>query len=600
MLQVLGGEVSFPRKIALMSETTNQDNPQDERDLLADALLAAGHGVWHWNLLDGSAWYSAGFRKMLGFTDSAEFPDRFETFASRVHADDIGRVHHAVATHLDGNEKFDLEFRMRTKDGTWSWFRARGRSVVEDGNATKMLGTLTEWPLSSARDQLAASASDKLAAALHDQSQSSRALEKANQELQRARAIAEAATVSMSQFLANMSHEIRNPMNAILGFVGLLTEEKKDLAERDSIVNTIQQNGRLLLDLLNDILDLSKIEAGGMGVEIISCAPLNIIQDVVSLMQPQALDRGLELFVELKSPIPEIIETDPKCLRQILLNLIGNAIKFTEHGGVKVLVDLSRQPLEPRVEPDQSDVTPAATRIQIQVMDTGIGIEDAQRPKLFHRFIQADASTTRRFGGTGLGLTISRRLSRMLGGDISSSSQVGLGSVFTVEIGIGNASLDRMIKVIPPQTPAQLESKSKIQVVDPRQIELNAKISVLVAEDGEDNRRLIVHHITRAGMKITEANNGGEAVDLAIAAQKQGRAPDVILMDMQMPIMDGYAATEKLRSLGWKGVIIAITAHAMSSDRDRCMKSGCDEYLTKPIDKDALIQAVQNLAQIKR
>jgi len=280
--------------------------------------------------------------------------------------------------------------------------------------------------------------------------------------------------------------------------------------------------------------------------------------------------------------------------------LIGNAIKFTEHGGVKVLVDLSRQPLEPRVEPDQSDVTPAATRIQILVMDTGIGIEDAQRPKLFHRFIQADASTTRRFGGTGLGLTISRRLSRMLGGDISSSSQVGLGSVFTVEIGIGNASLDRMIKVIPPQTPVQLESKSKIQVVDPRQIELNAKISVLVAEDGEDNRRLIVHHITRAGMKITEANNGGEAVDLAIAAQKQGRAPDVILMDMQMPIMDGYEATEKLRSLGWKGVIIAITAHAMSSDRDRCMKSGCDEYLTKPIDKDALIQAVQNLAQIKR
>ena len=176
-----------------MSETTNQDNPQDERDLLADALLAAGHGVWHWNLLDGSAWYSVGFRKMLGFTDSAEFSDRFEAFASRVHSDDIGRVHHAVATHLDGNEKFDLEFRMRTKDGAWSWFRARGRSVVENGNATKMLGTLTEWPLSSARDQLAASASDKLAAALHDQSQSSRALEKANQELQRARAIAEAA-----------------------------------------------------------------------------------------------------------------------------------------------------------------------------------------------------------------------------------------------------------------------------------------------------------------------------------------------------------------------------------------------------------------------
>ena len=590
-----------------MSETTNKDNAQDEKDLLAAALQAAGHGVWHWNLLDGSAWYSAGFRKMLGFSDSAEFPDRFETFASRVHPDDIGRVHHAVATHLDGEDKFDLEFRMRVKDGTWSWFRARGRSVVEDGKSTKMLGTLTEWPLSSARDQLAASASDKLAAALHDQSQSSRALEKAradlqiqNQELQRARATAEAATMSKSMFLANMSHEIRTPMTAILGFVDLLTEEQKDLAEREFIVNAIRRNGKHLLTIINDILDLSKIEAGGMGVEIISCAPLNIIQDVVLLMQPQALDRGLELFVELKSPIPETIETDPTRLRQILMNLIGNSIKFTEHGGVKVLVHFTNEPMEPRVEPDQSDAAPAANRIQVQVMDTGIGIDDVQRQKLFHPFTQADASTTRRFGGTGLGLTISRRLSRMLGGDIFSSSQAGLGSIFTVEIGIGNANLDRMITVLTPQTPVHLESKSKIQSEDPQQIIHNAKTSVLVAEDGEDNQRLMVHHLTRAGMKITVANNGHEAVDLAIAAQKQGRAPDVILMDMQMPVMDGYEATEKLRSLGWRGAIIAITAHAMNGDRDRCMKSGCDEYLTKPIEKDALIQAVQNLAKFKR
>ena len=157
-----------------------------------------------------------------------------------------------------------------------------------------------------------------------------------------------------------------------------------------------------------------------------------------------------------------------------------------------------------------------------------------------------------------------------------------------------------MITVLTPQTPVHLESKSKIQSEDPQQIIHNAKTPVLVAEDGEDNQRLMVHHLTRAGMKITVANNGHEAVDLAIAAQKQGRAPDVILMDMQMPVMDGYEATEKLRSLGWRGAIIAITAHAMNGDRDRCMKSGCDEYLTKPIEKDALIQAVQNLAKFKR
>lgn len=587
----------------MSKKPTSVENP-DPQDRLAKALEAAGHGAWLWNLDDGSAWYSSTFRKILGLSHE-QFPDRFESFASHVHPEDLSRVHHAVATHLDGKSEFDLEFKMRTNEARWRWVRVRGRTVIEDGQSSVMMGTLTEWPLSAGRDRLAASASDQLAAALHDQSKSSRELEKAkadlqnqNQDLQRAREKAEAAATSMSLFLANMSHEIRTPMTAILGFAEVLSEEQANPADQSFAVGAIRRSSEDLLTIINDILDLSKIEAGGMGVEIVPCAPLSIIQDVVALMQAQALSSGLELFMELKAPVPEIIETDPTRLRQILINLIGNAIKFTEHGGVKVVVDLNKEKLEPRIDQDSSDAPPADIRLRIQVMDTGIGINDAQRNRLFQRFTQADPSTTRRFGGTGLGLTISRHFSRMLGGNITSTSEVGLGSVFTVEIGIGNAGPHEMVSILPPYPHEKVNLKLKNGAASNNPKQSKKEITVLVAEDGEDNQRLIVHHLSRAGMKVIVANNGLEAVDLAVAAQKQSSAPDVILMDMQMPIMDGYEATLKLRELGWRGAIVAITAHAMTGDRERCTQAGCDDYLTKPINSKALIQTVQKFAQI--
>ena len=587
-----------------MSKKPTRAETSDPQDRLAMALEAAGHGAWLWNLDDGSAWYSSTFRKILGFSHD-QFADRFESFASHVHPDDIGRVHHAVATHLDGESEFDLEFKMRTNEQRWRWVRVRGRIVVEEGHSNVMMGTMTEWPLSAGRDRLAASASDQLAAALHDQSKSSRELEKSksdlqnqNQDLQHAREKAEAAATSMSLFLANMSHEIRTPMTAILGFAEVLSEEQANPADQSFAIGAIRRSSENLLTIINDILDLSKIEAGGMGVEIVSCAPLSTIQDAVALMQAQALAGGLELFMELKAPVPEIIETDPTRLSQILMNLIGNAIKFTEHGGIKVVVDLTKEKLEPRIDQDSSDAPPADIRLRIQVMDTGIGINDAQRNRLFQRFTQADPSTTRRFGGSGLGLTISRHLSRMLGGDITISSEVGLGSVFTVEVGIGNAGPHKMVSILPPYPHEKLNLKLKNAAASNNPTQSKNKITVLVAEDGEDNQRLIVHHLSRAGMKVIVANNGLEAVDLAVAAQKQSRAPDVILMDMQMPIMDGYEATLKLRELGWRGAIVAITAHAMTGDRERCTQAGCDDYLTKPINSKALIQTIQKFAQI--
>jgi len=586
-----------------MSEKPNNSQASDQQDRLAVAMEAAGHGVWRWNLLDGSAWYSDTFKKLLGFKGD-EFPDRFESFATHIHSDDVGRVHHAVAMHLDGKSALDLEFKVRTKEGTWRWMRARGGTIQVDGQTNVMTGTLTEWPLSAARDRLAATTSDQLVAALQDQSKSSRELEQAradllaqNQALQAARSSAEAATLSKSMFLANMSHEIRTPMTSILGFIDLLSEDQADPKDRAFAASAIQRNGAHLLTIINDILDLSKIEAGGMGVEIIPCSPLIIIQDIVQSTQQLAQEKSLELFAELKSPVPKMIETDPTRLRQILINLIGNAIKFTEHGGVKIVVDLTSEKSNLRVDQDASDAPPAPIRLRVQVLDTGIGIDDAQRNKLFHPFTQADISTTRRFGGTGLGLTISRRLSRMLGGDITSSSEVGLGSVFTVEVGIGNASMNDMISVLPEQPHKNAESKLKITDSTNNQTLPATQITVLLAEDGEDNQRLIVHHLSRAGMKVIVANNGREAVELAIAAQRQSHAPEVILMDMQMPIMDGYEATAKLRELGWRGPIVAITAHAMRGDRERCTQAGCDDYVTKPIERDVLIQTVKKMAQ---
>ena len=262
------------------------------------------------------------------------------------------------------------------------------------------------------------------------------------------------------------------------------------------------------------------------------------------------------------------------------------------------MVDLTKEKLEPRIDQDNSTAPPADIRLRIQVMDTGIGINDAQRNRLFQRFTQADPSTTRRFGGSGLGLTISRHLSRMLGGDITISSEVGLGSVFTVEVGIGKSSLNEMVSILPQHSHEKVNLKLKHASVTSNPTQSKNEITVLVAEDGEDNQRLILHHLSRAGMKVIVANNGREALDLAVAAQKQSRAPDVILMDMQMPIMDGYEATLKLRELGWRGAIVAITAHAMTGDRERCTQAGCDDYLTKPINSKALIQTIQKFAQI--
>jgi signal transduction histidine kinase/CheY-like chemotaxis protein len=566
-----------------------------ERARLIDAMLGAGHGAWDWNLRDRTAWYSPELRKLLS-TDVSDFPDRFDAFASRIHPEDMGRVLGAVSNHLDGRSDFDLEFRMRTGDGGWKWVRARGSALREGGEAVRMVGTLTEWPLAAARDRLSLTASDRLTVALEDQSRVARELERArgdllrqNEQLRQARADSEAATQSKSMFLANMSHEIRTPMTAILGFLDVLLDESTSGEERVNLRRAIRRNSEHLLALINDVLDLTKIEAGGMRVEMVPTDALRVVVDCIAALRPAARDRGLELHALLQGPVSSVVQTDPHRLRQILLNLLGNAIKFTSHGGIQVEVSQVEGEVGARCDDDGSLPRPHRRRLRIAVTDTGIGIEPDRVPGLFQPFVQGDDSMTRRFGGTGLGLAISRRLARMLGGDITVTSRQGQGSTFVVEIGTGAVDGIPMADSLPG------EDSARETVSTPAAAPVES-IRVLIAEDGEDNRRLVVHHLSKAGIQTSVASNGREAIDLAQSSLRSGHAFDVILMDMQMPEVDGYEATRVLREAGWPGAIVALTAHAMSGDRERCLSAGCNEYMAKPIDRRRLVELVRELA----
>jgi signal transduction histidine kinase len=402
-------------------------------------------------------------------------------------------------------------------------------------------------------------------------------------ELEIARHRAEQANRAKTEFLANMSHEIRTPMTAILGFADILLVEEgieSAPAERIDALQTIKRNGEHLLELINDILDLSKIEASCLAVERIRFAPTKIVSDVVSLMKMRAEARGLKFGVTYFGQIPETIESDPTRLRQILINLVGNSLKFTTAGSVEIRVRLLRADAD-------------GGCLELAVVDTGVGMTTEQLGRLFRPFTQADASTTRKFGGTGLGLSITKRLTEMLGGEIVAESSAGHGSTFTATIATGSLSGVRMIEPSAPHSSAPAPSPS----APPQLSILNRR--VLLAEDGVDNQRLVSFVLKKAGAHISIVENGLAAVELALKARDSGQSFDVILMDIQMPVMDGYTATGKLRAVGYDGPIIGLTAHTMNGDREKCIAAGCDDYATKPIDRAKLVALIAELSKAK-
>ena len=362
---------------------------------------------------------------------------------------------------------------------------------------------------------------------------------------------AEAASRAKTDFLANVSHEIRTPMTAVLGYTDLLLAGSGESSERKVWAEAVRRNGAELLDLIDGILDLSQLEGDRLELERRVCGLRELIEPVVATARVEAHEKALGFTCEVDDGCPEAIETDPTRLRQILSNLLRNAVKFTPAGAVLLRVARARA---------------GAARLVFEVTDSGLGISPQDVERIFAPFGQVDASHTRRFGGAGLGLATSRRLAGLLGGALSVTSEPGRGSTFRLEI---------EAPAVAPTSAAQPQQRAR----------------VLVAEDGPDNQRLI-RALLRARADVALVENGAQALAQALAALHAGEPYDLVLMDMQMPVMDGYEATQRLRESGYTAPIVALTAHAMSGDRERCLAAGCDEYLTKPIDRARLLECL--------
>lgn len=387
------------------------------------------------------------------------------------------------------------------------------------------------------------------------------------------------ASRAKSAFLANISHEIRTPLGAMLGFAELCLDgqDGQPLSpEQNHYISTIVRNGRQLLKIVDEVLDLSKVESDRIQIEKIPFALKKLIEDVISLLRLKADEKGLDLQLNWSSSIPSKILSDPLRIRQVLLNIIGNAIKFTEKGYIDVSVQFQK-----------SETSSQAGFLQFVVLDSGIGISPDQNSRLFEPFMQADDSMTRKFGGTGLGLFLSRKLARLMNGDVLlEKSTLGLGSQFKVTLQV------EIVKEHdgPVEESPRSKETSNNMTLQPHEIEdkPTSRSRVLVVDDSPDNQFLVKAFLSKINLTSDSAENGLVAVQKALR-----QSYDIILMDIQMPEMDGFEAVQRLRHEGYQGIVIALTAHAMKGDRERCLNNGFDDYLCKPLNKDALFDCIK-------
>jgi PAS domain S-box-containing protein len=511
---------------------------------LTTTVQSTNIGIWDWDLTSNDVYLSPEWKRQLGHEDH-ELGNMFQEWESRIHPEDHDRALGAIAAYLSRREsRLEIEHRLRHKDGAYRWILARGTLIKSHGQSTRMVGIHLD-------------VTDRKAA---------------EEQLRQAKETAEAASRAKSQFLANMSHEIRTPMNGVLGMTELLV--RCSLGGKElHLAESIHRSGRMLLALINDILDFSKIEAGKLQLEAIPFEVRRVIQEVIDLSEPSAQEKQLKLTCATDSHIPSYLVGDPTRLRQIILNLIGNAVKFTERGTIELSVGLEDQ----RGESCQLSVT---------VRDTGIGIPPEVQPHIFEAFSQADGSTTRKYGGTGLGLAIVKQLVDLMGGTVEFQSRLGAGSLFRFIVCLRSCASPILAPVPPPSSTDSLHSGLCKQPPADRE-----GIRILLAEDNPVNRQVACGMLETLDCRIDTAENGREAV-AATATTNYA----LIFMDCQMPEMDGFTATRLIREWEMSAPtrndqspmtaphvpIVALTAHAMQGDRERCLAAGMDDYLTKP------------------
>ncbi|MEW5733522.1 MAG: ATP-binding protein [Thermodesulfobacteriota bacterium] len=530
------------RSFALSFEWKLVQESEDARNLRS--VMTEGFGRWQEVM--------AGGQPILGTVE--EFPDSEREILSREGIESLLAVPIQMRDEFWGFLEFDYFFTAKT-------FNETEISILS--LAAMSIGG------SYMRDQLMR----QLKKAYAETRRVNQDLEKAIETSNRFAAEAEVANEAKTSFLAGMSHEIRIPLTTIVGFSELLGEPVSE-EERREYIDRIRKGAEYLLSLVSDILDLSKIEAGKMDLEVMEVNPVQVVDGVVSMMEATAEKKGLTFYSSYVGMIPKAVKTDPTRLRQILINLLGNAIKFTQEGTVFLTISLNMLEEKGRGE------------LSFAVADTGIGMSKKECDRIFEKFQQANSSTVRTFGGSGLGLAISRKLANMLGGDIKVESRKGKGSVFTLTVDAGPADELALVKV-EEERPAEVKG---LAVEEPRPVQLNG--SILLAEDGPDNRRLLSLLLRREGLSVEFAENGREAMEKALEGEQVGKPFDVILMDMLMPELDGYEATRLLRERGYRRPIVALTAHATVLDKNRCIQAGCDDYIAKPVNRQKLISVV--------